>query len=296
VTSVLARRKIREMLMEDIGSGDVTSEALITPKVTAVAEITAKQPGVLAGVSEAMVAFEEVGVQAKALKSDGQPIKAGDLILRLDGPARGILAAERVALNLLMRMSGIATATRGLIDRARKKNPNVAIAATRKTAPLLTYFDKRAVQVAGGEPHRYKLSDYILIKSNHLRLVGSVSKAVLQAREGSRVKKVEVEVSKPDDAYEAARAGADVVMLDNMKPTDIVLAIKALKRGGMRDRVTLEASGGIDPSNVDSYVATGVDVISSSYITMRAPALDMRLELKKQNFKPSTDRREQKSR
>lgn len=296
MTSVSARKKIREMLMEDIGSGDVTSEALIPPKVTAVAEITAKQPGVLSGVSEAMVAFDEVGVQAKALKSDGQPIKAGDVILRLDGPARGILAAERVALNLLMRMSGIATATRGLIDRARKKNSDVVIAATRKTAPLLTYFDKRAVQVAGGEPHRYKLSDHILIKGNHLRLVGSVSKAVLQAREGSRVKKVEVEVSKPDDAYEAARAGADVVMLDNMKPTDIIRAIKALERGGMRDRVTLEASGGIDPLNVESYVATGVDVISSSYITMRAPALDMRLELKNKGFKPAAGRRKQKSR
>ncbi len=296
MTSVSARKKIREMLMEDIGSGDVTSEALIPPKVTAVAEITAKQPGVLAGVSEAMVAFEEVGVQAKALKSDGQPIKAGDVILRLDGSARGILAAERVALNLLMRMSGIATATWGLIDRARKKNSDVVIAATRKTAPLLTYFDKRAVQVAGGEPHRYKLSDHILIKGNHLRLVGSVSKAVLQAREGSRVKKVEVEVSKPDDAYEAARAGADVVMLDNMKPTDIIRAIKALERGGMRDRVTLEASGGIDHSNVESYVATGVDVISSSYITMRAPALDMRLELKSKGFKSAAGRRKQKSR
>jgi len=296
MTSEFVRKKIREMLAEDLGSGDITSKALLSSKVKAKAEIIARQPGVLAGVKEAMVAFDEGGVKTRALKSDGQQIKAGDVILRLDGPARSILAAERVALNLLMRMSGIATATRGLINRARKKNPNVAIAATRKTAPLLTYFDKRAVQVAGGEPHRYKLSDHILIKGNHLRLVGSVTKAVLQAREVSRVKKVEVEVSKPDDAYEAARAGADMVMLDNMKPTDIIRAIKALERGRMRDRVTLEASGGIDPSNVESYVATGVDVISSSYITMRAPALDMGLGLKSKSFKPSAGRRKQKSR
>ena len=296
MTSAFVRKKIREMLAEDIGSGDITSKALLSPKAKAKAKIIAKQHGVLAGVSEAMVAFDEVGVQAKALKSDGQQIKAGDVILRLKGPARGILAAERVALNLLMRMSGIATATRGLIDRARNKNPNVVIAATRKTAPLLTYFDKRAVQVAGGEPHRYKLSDHILIKDNHLRLVGSVSKAVLQARGVSRVKKVEVEVSKPDDAYEAARAGADVVMLDNMKPTDIIRAIKALERGGLRDKVILEASGGIDPSNVESYVATGVDVISSSYITMRAPALDMGLKLKSKSFEPAAGKRKQKSR
>ncbi len=295
MTSAFVRKKIREMLAEDLGSGDVTSKALLSPKDKAKAKIIAKQPGVLAGVSEAMVAFDEVGVQAKAFKSDGQQIKAEEVILCLKGPARGILAAERVALNLLMRMSGIATATRELIDRAKKKNPDIVIAATRKTAPLLTYFDKRAVQVAGGEPHRYKLSDHILIKGNHLRLVGSVSKAVLQAREGSRVKKVEVEVNNPDDAYEAARAGADMVMFDNMKPANIIRAIKILKRGGLRNRVTLEASGGIDPSNVESYVATGVDVISSSYITMRAPALDMRLELKSKSFKP-TCRRKQKSR
>jgi len=294
MTNAFVRKKIREMLAEDLGSGDITSKALIPSKVKAKAKITAKQPGVIAGVREAMVAFGEVGVQAKALKPDGQQIKVGDVILRLEGPARGILAAERVALNLLMRMSGIATATRSLIDRARKKNPDVVISATRKTAPLLTYFDKRAVQVAGGAPHRYKLSDHILIKGNHLRLVGSVSAAVLQARESSRVKKVEVEVSNPDDAYEAARAGADVIMLDNMKPTDIMHAIKALERGGMRDRVTLEASGGIDPSNVESYVATGVDVISSSYITLRAPALDMRLEVKSKGFKLTANRRKQK--
>lgn len=296
MTNAFVRKKIREMLAEDLGSGDITSKALLSSKVKTKAKIVAGQPGVLAGVSEAMMAFDEVGVQAKALKSDGQQIKAGDVILRLDGPARSIFAAERVALNLLMRMSGIATATQGLINQARKKNPNVVIAATRKTAPLLTYFDKRAVQVAGGEPHRYKLSDHILIKGNHLRLVGSVSKAVLQAREGSPVKKVEVEVSKPDDAYEAARASADVVMLDNMKPANIIRAIKILKRGGLRNRVTLEASGGINPSNVESYVATGVDVISSSYITMRAPALDMRLELNSKSFKPSAGMRKQKSR
>ncbi len=296
MTRVFVRKKIREMLVEDIGSGDVTSKALLPPKYKTKAKIIAKQSGVLAGINEAMVAFDEAGVQTKALKSDGQQIKTGDVILRLKGPAMGILAVERVALNLLMRMSGIATATRQLIDRAKKKNSDIVIAATRKTAPLLTYFDKRAVQVAGGKPHRYKLSDHILIKGNHLRLVGSVSKAVLQAREDSQVEKLEVEVNNPDDAYEAARAGADMVMFDNMKPANIIRAIKILKRGGLRDRVILEASGGIDLSNVESYVATGVDVVSSSYITMRAPALDMRLEIKSKDFKLAANRRNQKLR
>ena len=276
-----ARKKIQEILAEDIGSGDVTTEALVPSKVTAKAEIIAKQSGILAGVAEAAAAFEEMGVRAKALKSDGQRIKPGDVIMRLEGPARGILSVERVALNLLMRMSGIATATREMIDRARKKNPKVIIAATRKTAPLLTYFDKRAVKVAGGEPHRYKLDEQVLIKDNHLKLAGSVAQAVRQAREAAKGRKIEVEVSKPKDACEAVRAGADVVMLDNMSPADIGRTMKALEQEHLRGQVTLEASGRIDLSNVEDFASTGVDMISSSYMTMRAPALDMSLEIRK---------------
>ena len=296
MTSAFVRKKIREMLAEDLGSGDVTSEALIPPEVKARAEIIAKQPGVLAGVEEAIAAFDEVEVQARALKSDGQRIKAGNVILRLEGPARGILAVERVALNLLMRMSGIATMTRELIDRARQKNPKVIIAATRKTAPLLTYFDKRAVRIAGGEPHRYKLSDHILIKDNHLKIVGSVTAAVRQARKTSPAGKIEVEVSTLRDACEAARAGADVVMFDNVKTVNIRRAVKTLEREGLRDQITLEASGRIDLSNVGEYATTGVDMISSSYMTMRAPALDMGLELKSKGFKSDAGKRKRKSR
>lgn len=277
----LARQKIREILAEDIGSGDVTTEALVSTKVTAKAQIIAKQSGILAGVVEAVAAFDEMGVQAKALKSDGQRIEPGDVIMELKGPARGILAAERVALNLLMRMSGVATATREMIDQARKRNPKVIIAATRKTAPLLTYFDKRAVKVAGGEPHRYKLDEQVLIKDNHLKLAGSIAQAVRQACKAAKGKKIEVEVGKLQDACEAARAGADVVMLDNMSPADIAQTIKALQKERLRNRVTLEASGRIDLSNVGNFASTGVDMISSSYMTMRAPALDMSLEIRK---------------
>ncbi len=281
MTSVFARKKIREMLAEDLGFGDVTSETLVQPKARARAEIIAKQAGVLAGVAEATIAFNEMGVKARAVKSDGTRAKAGDVIMRIEGLARKILAAERVALNLLMRMSGIATATRELIDRARRRNPKVAIAATRKTAPLLTYFDKRAVVVAGGKPHRYRLSDQILIKDNHLQLVGSVAEAVRHARRTARTAKIEVEVTKSEEVLDAAQAGADIVMLDNMKPTEIRRAIKMLEREGLRDKVVLEASGRIGPSNVESFAAAGVDMISSGYMTMRAPALDMSLEIKK---------------
>ncbi len=277
----IERKKIKEMLAEDLGRGDVTSEALVPPDVRVKAEIVAKQAGTLAGMNEASAVFREVKVRPRALKSDGSPVSPGDVVMRLDGPARGVLSAERVALNLLMRMSGIATATCDMLKRARKRNPKIVVAATRKTAPLLTLFDKRAVQVAGGEPHRYRLDDFILIKDNHLKLVGSVAGAVRQARAGKCSKKVEVEVGNSKDAREAAEAGADIVMLDNMRPADVKRAVKALKKIGMRDKVVVEVSGGIDPSNIEQYVAAGADVVSSSYMTVRAPALDMSLEIKK---------------
>ena len=180
------------------------------------------------------------------------------------------------------------------VKRIFQKNPKVIIAATRKTAPLLTYFDKRAVRTAGGEPHRYKLSDHILIKDNHLKIVGSVTAAVRQARKTSPAGKIEVEVNTLRDACEAARAGADVVMFDNVKTVNIRRAVKMLEREGLRDQITLEASGRIDLSNVGEYATTDVDMISSSYMTMRAPALDMGLDLKSKGFKSDAGKRKRK--
>ena len=279
MTKVDARKKIKEMLAEDLGAGDVTSDSLFGPKVEAHAEITAKQGGVLAGVEEAAMVFRELGVRVEIVSADGSNISAGGLVMRLSGKAGKILAGERVALNLLMRMSGIATATRELLFRARRKNSDVIIAATRKTAPLLSYFDKQAVKVAGGFPHRYSLSDQVLIKDDHLKLIGSITEAVNRIKRNGVKGKIEVEVNNPEEALEAARAGADIVMLDNMTPFEDRRAVKMLEREGLRDKVSLEASGGIDPSNVEDYAATGVDVISSSYMTMRAQAIDMSLEI-----------------
>lgn len=275
------RKKIREMLAEDLGSGDVTSNALFSPGLRAKAEVIAKQKGTLAGVAEALLVFKEAGVKAKALREDGASIAPGDVIFNLEGPARKILAAERVALNLMMRMSGIATATRELIVPAKRKNPHVVIAATRKIAPLLRYFDKRAVIVAGGSPHRFDLSDQVLIKDNHLKLAGSVTEAVEKFKNLKNVGKIEVEVVTPEEALEAGRAGADIIMLDNMTPSQIRLAIKMLERAGLRSRVSLEASGGITPSNIAQFAATGVEVISTSYMTMRSRALDLSLKIRK---------------
>ncbi len=296
MTSTVAREKIREMLAEDTGFADVTSEALVPARAIAKAEIVARQSGILAGVEEAAFAFEELGIHVKATKVEGKIIKVGDVLMRLEGQARSIFATERVALNLLMRMSGVATATREMLELARKVNPKVIVAATRKTLPRFSCFDKRAVRVGGGDPHRFRLDDCVLIKSPHVKLVGSVKEAVKRARRASFTKKIEIEVSNAKDALEAARSGVNIVMLDNVPPAGVKRAIELLKRAGLRDRVLIEASGGIEPANVTSYAAAGVDIVSSSYMTFKAPALDMNLEILSKGFKPAASRRKRKPR
>jgi nicotinate-nucleotide pyrophosphorylase (carboxylating) len=296
VTNALVRKKIREMLAEDLGFADVTSEALVPARAIARAEIVARQSGILAGVEEATFAFEELGVHVKVMKAEGENIKVGDVLMRLEGQARSIFAAERVALNLLMRMSGVATATRKMLELAREVNPKVVVAATRKTLPLFSYFDKRAVRVGGGDPHRFGLDDCVLIKSPHVKLTGSVNEAVKRARRTSFTKKIEIEVRSAKDALEASRFGADIVMLDNVPPAEVKRTIELLERAGLRERVLVEASGGIEPSNVVSYAATGVDIVSSSYMTFEAPALDINLGILSKGFKPAPGKKKQKSR
>ena len=272
--------KVREALAEDLGLGDITSELVVPEGAWAVAEIRAKEEGVLAGVEEACLAFELLGCRTLEAKRDGSRVKPGEVVMRVEGPARAVLAAERTALNFLMRMSGIATATAEMVELARAVNPRVRVAATRKTAPGMRYFDKKAVALGGGDTHRLRLDDCVLIKDNHIAIVGSVAEAVKRAREAvSFTKKIEVEVSTPEEALEAARAGADIVMLDNFSPEEVRRALELLEDAGLRSKVVVEASGRIRPENVADYARTGVDVISSGYLTHSAPALDFSMDV-----------------
>ncbi len=270
---------IHRMMQEDLGWGDVTSESVVSDNTKAKAKIIAGESGYLAGVQETVAIFKELKVDALPNKVDGEKFGKSEVLLEVQGPAKGILAAERVALNLLSRMSGIATATRELIDKVNEVNSEVEIAATRKTAPLLRKFDKKAVEAVGGEPHRYHLGDFVLIKDNHLKLVDSIEEAVKKAKKSGLSDKIEVEVVNEEEALIAAKAGADIVMLDNFDPERAKNAVKTLEKAGLRDKVLLEASGGIDSSNVRDYAEAGVDVISSSYMTMKSPALDIKLEI-----------------
>lgn len=268
-----------EFLREDIGFGDITTEALIPPHVKAEGTIITRSPGILAGVLFAKRLFELVNIPVTLPIQDGSLLSPNDTILTCRGNAHNILQAERVVLNLLARLSGIATATHQVISIAQTTNPTVRIAATRKTTPGFRYFEKYAVQIAQGDPHRFGLSDAVLIKDNHLAILKSIPEALkLAKKKVSFGKIIEIEVESIDDAILAAKNGAHAILLDNMTPEDIEEVVRLLTTANLRDKVVLEASGGITLQNVASY-AKYVDVVSLGALTHSVVALDFSLDL-----------------
>jgi nicotinate-nucleotide pyrophosphorylase (carboxylating) len=274
-------KRLLEFLEEDLGFGDITTNALVPEETIAEANIISKKDGVIAGIHEAGILFKILNVDFKPLVKDGDRVTRGQIIAELIGPARNILMAERVVLNIMMRMSGIATETSKLVDAAKKINPNLRIACTRKTTPGFRYFEKKAVILGGGDPHRFGLDDMVLIKDNHLSIVGDVTEAVKQARlKCSFSKKIEIEVENAEQALEAARAGADIIMFDNMSPEEAEKTLELLEKKGVRDKVLIELSGGITPENIEKYMTLNVDIISLGYIVHSIRALDLSLDFK----------------
>ena len=255
-------------------AGDVTSEATVPADAEAVADLVARAPGCVAGLGPALRVFQLVDarVATAALETDGAVVGAGTVLARVRGPARAILAGERVALNLLGHLSGVATATRALVDRI--DGTGARILDTRKTTPLWRLLEKQAVVAGGGSNHRMGLYDAVLIKDNHVKAAGSAGEAVRRARArvGSKMH-VEVEIESLADLEPAIEAGADIVMLDNMRPSRMRKAVE-LAAG----RCALEASGGVTLANVRRVAETGVDFISVGWITHSAPALDIALD------------------
>lgn len=275
------KEALAEFLKEDIGRGDITSE--IVPDEIVKAKMVCKERAVVAGLHEAKMLFEIVGCRAKSLVEEGSVVKPRTIIMTISGNAKTILSAERTVLNVLMRMSGIATETKRFVDEVRKVNPRVRIACTRKTSPGFRIFDKRAVKVGGGDTHRMRLDDMVLIKDNHLAIVGTVSNAVNKAKQLHRSSKIEVEVRSLNDAITAVNAGADIIMLDNLTPKKVRSIVKALKEKGLRNKVTIEVSGGITHENVKKYASADIDVISIGSITHSVKAIDMSLEINGKN-------------
>jgi nicotinate-nucleotide pyrophosphorylase (carboxylating) len=267
---------VRAALLEDLGrAGDITTDAIVSEDATIAAVIAARQSGVLAGLDAALLAFEllDPTVRIEQLRPDGARISRGESVARLSGRARGVLAAERTALNLLCRMSGVATATRALADAIA--GYKARIVCTRKTTPGLRTLEKEAVRLGGGANHRFGLDDAMLIKDNHIALAGGVRPALERARrQAGHLVKIELEVDTLDQLAEALDLGIDAVLLDNMDPGTLRQAV-AMVDG----RAVTEASGRIAVDTVAAVAATGVDLISSGWITHSAPILDLGLDV-----------------
>jgi nicotinate-nucleotide pyrophosphorylase (carboxylating) len=235
----------------------------------------ARQPGIVAGTDAAALAFAslEPSIVVTVERPDGSSVEAGDAVIRLDGPARAILSAERVALNLLCRLSGIATATAALVAAVRPHGP-ARIVCTRKTTPGLRVLEKHAVRAGGGVNHRFGLDDAVLIKDNHIAIAGSIKAAIERARAAvGHLVKIEVEVDTLDQLDEALATGTDAVLLDNMDPGTLTEAVRRVA-----GRAITEASGRITAATAPAIAATGVDLISVGWITHSAPILDLGLD------------------
>lgn len=268
-------KDLERFLEEDLGAGDITS-ALIPEGTEAVGNVIAQNAGVLAGVEEAKNMFEHLDLSVSAMKKDGEYIQPDDIVLTVDGDARNILSGERVALNILGRMSGIATLTHEFVERAKGR---CMVAGTRKTTPGFRTYEKKAIRLGGGDPHRLDLGSAVMLKDNHLALM-EMEDAIKAARGNTDpTDKIEVEVDTCEDAIKAAELSADIIMLDNMLPENIQKCIQLLHDAGLRDRAILEASGGINPNNFESYASTGVDVISLGCLTHSANWLDFSMEI-----------------
>ena len=269
------KKELLRFLAEDAHSYDITSALLPNQKINA--QIISRDDGIIAGIKFAKDIFKLKRIHVKSFKIDGSKVRANQKILQISGNSRDILSCERTVLNLLSRMSGIATQTNFLVTQIKKFSKKTKLYSTRKTAPGLRYFDKEAVRIGGGYKHRLSLNDMIMIKDNHLLLSNSMEDIIKKARR--KHKRVEVEVENQNDSILAAKCGATIVMLDNFSPTQIKKTIDSLERKKLRGKVQLEASGGINAKNITAYAKTGVDMISVGSITNSVKGLDLSLEV-----------------
>jgi len=267
--------KLIYFMENDIAERDVTTELL--EERECVAEIKAKEEATIAGLDEAELCFEYFGVQVKRLVEEGSRVREGATVMALKGSNKGILQAERTALNMMSRMSGVAS----LCAKARElaEGSNVRIALTRKTIPGFNEFDKKSAIIAGIDPHRFNLSDMVLLKDNHLKFFKSVKEAVRKAKkESSFSKKIEVEAKNKGKALKAAEECPDIIMLDNFSVRDAGQTIKEIR--AMNKKVLIECSGGIDLNNLKSYIELKPDIVSLGFLTKSARGIDFSLNIK----------------
>ncbi|MFW5986921.1 MAG: carboxylating nicotinate-nucleotide diphosphorylase [Methanohalophilus sp.] len=273
----MLRGQIENFIREDLGYYDISCQ--MVPDTIAEAVIFAKQDCVVAGVEVAEAIFDYFDIEYAREVADGEKIQNNDVVFELKGRTVSLLRAERLALNFLGHLSGIATLTRDCVEAVHECSEAV-VAATRKTTPGIREFEKLAVVAGGGDAHRFNLSDSIMIKDNHRHIMG-LENAILKAKEmASFTQKIEAEVESANDAILTARMGVDIIMLDNMSPSEIISTVEKLRHEGLRNKVIVEVSGGINTENLAEYAKTGIDVISMGSLIHKAQWADLSMEMK----------------
>ena len=261
-------------LEEDLGTGDITSNPLFPPEKQGAARIVARERALVAGTAHVAEVFRRLGVRSEVLVADGHWAEAGTTVARVTGPVRGLLAGERLALNLLSRMSGIASETRALAEGLTRDCAAAIVAGTRKTTPGFRFFEKEAIRIGGGDPHRMGLWDAAMVKDNHLAAAGSVGAAVRKVKAANPGKVVECEVESLRHALEAAEAGADWLLIDNQSPATGKAWAEAIWKD--HPEVRVEASGGITPATLNDY--GWADRVSLGWLTQKAQGKDFGMD------------------
>lgn len=275
------RESLVRFLREDIGQGDLTSQYTVNKDLKSSSQIICKSEiAVVAGLEEAKIIFEICNCDSKALVNDGDIVKRGIRVMKINGNTRAILKAERTALNLIMRMSGIATDTKKFVDIVKTVSKDIKVMGTRKTAPGLRYFDKKSIILGGGHSHRNTLDELILIKDNHLAVTTSIQSAITNARlKAGRNMMIECEVSNTKSSIEAIKSGADIIMLDNFTPEMAQKTISYLRKSGLREKVLIEISGGVNISNIKDYALALPDMISIGSLTHSSNSIDFSMKI-----------------
>ena len=275
------RESLVRFLREDIGQGDLTSQYTVDEGLKSSSQIICKSEiAVVAGLEEAKIIFEICNCDSKALVNDGDIVKRGIRVMKINGNTRAILKAERTALNLIMRMSGIATDTKKFVDIVKTVSKDIKVMGTRKTAPGLRYFDKKSIKLGGGHSHRNTLDEMILIKDNHLAVSTSIQNAISNARlKAGKNVMIECEVSNKKSSVEAIKSGADIIMLDNFTPEMAQKTISYLRKSGLREKVLIEISGGVNISNIKDYALALPDMISIGILTHSSNSIDFSMKM-----------------
>jgi nicotinate-nucleotide pyrophosphorylase (carboxylating) len=275
------RESLVRFLREDIGQGDLTSQYTVDGGLKSSSQIICKSEiAVVAGLEEAKIIFEICNCDSKALVNDGDIVKRGIRVMKINGNTRAILKAERTALNLIMRMSGIATDTKRFVDIVKTVSKDIKVMGTRKTAPGLRYFDKKSIKLGGGHSHRNTLDEMILIKDNHLAVSTSIQNAISNARlKAGKNMMIECEVSNKKSSVEAIKSGADIIMLDNFTPEMAQKTISYLRKSGLREKVLIEISGGVNISNIKDYALALPDMISIGSLTHSSNSIDFSMNM-----------------